>query len=201
MTYESFRKVGSPLIREWRTEEENIYNHVLLLEIRMNERKGSEDIALVSSVMSRKLIKINADSNALQVAKKMSENKVSSVILTNNQDKIEGIVTERDLVRNICANDALPSQTPIISILTRLLSIITIDKDSTVEEAAYMMLKNGVRHLAVAEDENTKNIIGIITTTDLAKYLKKRLKPSDKQSSLLLQAITAEEPTEERDIP
>ena len=58
----------------------------------MNERKGSEDIALVSSVMSRKLIKINTESNALQVAKKMSENKVSSVILTNNQDKIEGIV-------------------------------------------------------------------------------------------------------------
>jgi CBS domain-containing protein len=132
----------------------------------MNERKASEDIALVSNIMSTKLVKINANSNALQVAKKMSENKVSSVILTNNQDKMEGIVTERDLVRNICANDALPSQTPIISILTRLLSIITIDKDSTVEEAAYMMLKNGVRHLAVAEDENTKNIIGIITTTD-----------------------------------
>ena len=166
----------------------------------MNERKASEDIALVSNIMSTKLVKINANSNALQVAKKMSENKVSSVILTNNQDKIEGIVTERDLVRNICANDALPSQTPIISILTRLLSIITIDKDSTVEEAAYMMLKNGVRHLAVAEDKNTRNIIGIITTTDLAKYLKKRLKPSD-MSSLLLQAITAEEPTEERDIP
>src|SRR5215510_4613943 len=94
----------------------------------MNERKASEDIALVSNIMSTKLVKINANSNALQVAKKMSENKVSSVILTNNQDKIEGIVTERDLVRNICANDALPSQTPIISILTRLLSIITIDK-------------------------------------------------------------------------
>ena len=167
----------------------------------MNERKGSEDIALVSSVMSRKLIKINVDSNALRVAKKMSENKVSSVILTNNQGKIEGIVTERDLVTNICANDALSSQTPIISILTRLLSIITIGKDSTVEEAAYMMLKKGVRHLAVVEDENTKNIIGIITTTDLAKYLNQRLKPSDKQSSLLLEVITAEEPTEERDIP
>ncbi len=168
----------------------------------MNERKGSEDVALVASVMSRKLIRINADSSALQVAKKMSENKVSSVFLTNNQDEIEGIVTERDLVRNIYANDALASKTPIISLVTKLLSIITIDKNSTIEEAAYMMLKNGVRHLAVAEDENTKNIIGIITTTDLAKYLEKRLEPSDKQSSLLLQALyTAEEPTEERDIP
>jgi len=46
----------------------------------MNKRNGSEDIALVSSIMSMKLIKINADSNALQVAKKMSDNKVSSVI-------------------------------------------------------------------------------------------------------------------------
>ena len=47
----------------------------------MNERKVSEDVALVANVMSRKLIKIDANDSALQVAKKMSENKVSSVIL------------------------------------------------------------------------------------------------------------------------
>jgi len=60
----------------------------------MNERKVSEDVALVANVMSRKLIKIDANGSALQVAKKMSENKVSSVILTSNHDKIEGIMTE-----------------------------------------------------------------------------------------------------------
>lgn len=170
----------------------------------MNERKESpsEDVALVASVMSTKLTKINTDSSALEVAKKMSENKVSSMILTNDHDKIEGIVTERDLVRNICANDIFASKTPIISVLTRLLSVVTIHKNSTIEEAAYMMQKNDVRHLAVAEDENKKNIIGIITTTDLAKYLNKKLEPSDKQTSLLIQALyAAEEPVEERDIP
>jgi signal-transduction protein with cAMP-binding, CBS, and nucleotidyltransferase domain len=166
----------------------------------MNER-GVSEVALVVNVMSRKLVKINADSSALQVAKKMSEYRVSSVILTSNQDKIEGIITERDLVRNICANDALPSKTPIISIVTKLSSIITINKNSTLEEAASMMLRNGVRHLAVGEGEETKDVIGIITTTDLAKYLEKKLKPVDNQSFLLLQALTAEEPTEERDIP
>jgi CBS domain containing-hemolysin-like protein len=61
-----------------------------------------------------------------------------------------------------------------------------------------MMLKNGVRHLAAVVDENKRNIIGIITTTDLAKYLKKKLDPNDKQSSLLIQALYA---AEERDIP
>jgi CBS domain-containing protein len=168
----------------------------------MNERKVSEDVALVANAMSSKLIKIDGNSSALQVAKKMSENKVSSVILTSNQDKIEGIITERDLVRKMCAKDALPSKTPVISLVTKLSSIITIDKNSTVEEAAYVMLKNGVRHLAVTEVENRKDIIGIITTTDFAKYLEKRVKSSDSQSSLLLQALcTEEEPIEERDIP
>ncbi|HYA84742.1 MAG TPA: CBS domain-containing protein [Candidatus Bathyarchaeia archaeon] len=167
----------------------------------MNERKVSEDVALVANVMSRKLIKIDANGSALQAAKKMSENKVSSVILTSNHDKIEGIITERDLVRKMCAKDALPSKTPLISLLTKLSSIITIDKNSTVEEAAYLMLKNGVRHLPVTEG-NRKDIIGIITTTDFAKYLERRLESSGSQSSLLLQALcTEEEPTEERDIP
>jgi CBS domain containing-hemolysin-like protein len=63
------------------------------------------------------------------------------------------------------------------------------------------MLKNGVRHLPVTEG-NRKDIIGINTTTDFAKYLERRLESSDSQSSLLLQALcTEEEPTEERDIP
>ena len=170
----------------------------------MNEtnESSSENAALVASVMSTKLTKINVDSSALEVAKMMSENNVSSVVLTDDQGKIEGIVTERDLVRKICTNDALASKSPIISLATTFSSIVTIYKNSPIEKAAYMMLKNGVRHLAVAEDENTKNIIGIITTTDLAKYLKKKTEPTDKESSLLLQALYAsEEPAEERDIP
>jgi len=46
------------------------------------------------------------------------------------------------------------------------------------------MLKNGVRHLPVTEG-NRKDIIGINTTTDFAKYLERRLESSDSQSSYL----------------
>jgi CBS domain-containing protein len=168
----------------------------------MNERKEplSENIVLVENMMSGKLTKINTDSSALEVAKKMSENKVSSVILTDTEDKIEGIVTERDLVRNICANDVLASKTPVISVITNISSLITIPKNSSIEEAAYLMIENGVRHLGVVDDEFKKNIIGIITTTDLAKYLSKKLEPIDRKSSVLVQALYAEEAAEERDI-
>lgn len=41
--------------------------------------------------MSKKLIKINADSSALEVAKMMSEYKVSSVILTSKEKQPNSI--------------------------------------------------------------------------------------------------------------
>jgi CBS domain-containing protein len=75
----------------------------------------SENIVLVKRIMSGKLTKINADISALEVAKKMSENKISSIILTGDQGKVEGIVTERDLVGNICANDVIASKTPVLN--------------------------------------------------------------------------------------
>ncbi|NAL78827.1 CBS domain-containing protein [Nitrososphaera sp. AFS] len=49
----------------------------------------SENIVLVERIMNGKLTKINADISALEVAKKMSENKISSIILTGDQGKVE----------------------------------------------------------------------------------------------------------------
>lgn len=156
-------------------------------------------------IMSKKLIKISADSTAFEVAKMMSEYRISSVILTDGQDKIVGIITERDLVREICTRDLLSSKTPIISVMYNLLPLITIDKNSSIEEAAALMIKNGVRHLpVVAEDEkNANHIIGMITTTDIARHLKQRLEASistsDKSSSLLLDSLcSGDEPIEEK---
>jgi CBS domain-containing protein len=78
---------------------------MFIIKVRMNERKEPpyEDVVLVASIMSGKLIKINTNSSVLEVAKKMSENRVSSVILTGDGDKIEGIVTEREtFVQMMC---------------------------------------------------------------------------------------------------
>ncbi|MDQ6862344.1 MAG: CBS domain-containing protein [Thermoproteota archaeon] len=107
--------------------------------------------------MSKMLIKIKADSSAFEVAKMMSDYKVSSIILTDGQDKIVGIITERDMVREICAKDLLSSKTPVISVMSKLLPLITIGKNSSIEEAAAMMIKNEVRHLpVVAGDKKSK---------------------------------------------
>ena len=98
----------------------------------------------------------------------MSKNIVSSIILTDS-DKIVGIVTERDLIKNVCAKDLLSSKTPVTVIMSS--PLISVDKDLLVEEAARTMIKNKVRHLAVKENA-ANQIIGIISSTDFTILLR-----------------------------
>jgi signal-transduction protein with cAMP-binding, CBS, and nucleotidyltransferase domain len=51
------------------------------------------------------------------VAKKMSEKMVSSIIITDN-DKTVGILTERDLIKQVCVTDLQASKTPLTSIMS-----------------------------------------------------------------------------------
>jgi signal-transduction protein with cAMP-binding, CBS, and nucleotidyltransferase domain len=133
---------------------------------------------------------------AITVANIPAWNLVSSIILTDS-GKLVGIVTERDLIRQVCANDLLSSKTPLTSIMSA--PLITINKDLVVQEAARTMIKNKVRHLVV-ENKSTHQIIGIISSTDLTKFLIDRLEIDSDTSSFLKALYWQEEPIEERDI-
>jgi signal-transduction protein with cAMP-binding, CBS, and nucleotidyltransferase domain len=50
---------------------------------------------------------------------------------------------------------------------------VTVRNNAPVEEAANIMARKKIRHLLV-EDSSGNNIMGIITVTDLARYLKQK---------------------------
>ena len=126
----------------------------------------------VSSIMNRDLITMPVDSNIHEVAKKMSESRVNSIFLTSNDEekKIIGIITQTDLTRKICATDQLSSKINAKSIMS---SLIMVDKNATIADAVQTMTRKGIKHLAVKSDVD--KIVGIISATDLAKYLKQKL--------------------------
>src|SRR5919202_1731615 len=130
-------------------------------------KSESTEVKTIETIMSKHLITIDADSSAFEAAKKMSEKMVSSIIITDN-DKTVGILTERDLIRQVCATDLQASKTPLTSIMSA--PLITIDKNSTVENAAYIMIKNKVRHLVVSgSSKHNTQIIGIVSSRDLVR--------------------------------
>src|SRR6187200_3691823 len=139
----------------------------------------------VGEIMTKKLETIAISSSAQEAAKKMRDKNVSSLLVidNNNNSKRIGIVTERDLVRKVCVNDASSKHTMVEEITSS--PLVTIDAISSVEVAADVMSQNKVRHLLVVEDNDVNKPLGIITPGDFTDYLKENLDIDDVNAKII----------------
>lgn len=115
--------------------------------------------------MTKNVIMLDSKYNAMDAAKLMKDKKIASLVVTKGNVPC-GIVTERDFVRLICAENLQSKNTKLIDITSS--PLITVKPDAIIEYAAKMMAKNKVRRIVVAEDDA---VAGILTATDLAAYL------------------------------
>jgi signal-transduction protein with cAMP-binding, CBS, and nucleotidyltransferase domain len=137
----------------------------------------------IGEIMTKKLEKIIATVSAHEAAKKMRDKNVSSLIVTDTNDKPIGIITERNLVRRVVANDANSSAVKVQDVMFS--PPVSIDANSPVESAADVMIQNKVRHLLVVDNNDISRPLGIITTTDFASYLKENLNMDDINAKIL----------------
>ncbi len=137
----------------------------------------------IGEVMTNKLQTIEGSNSVRDAAKKMRDKNISSLVVVNSSNKPIGIVTERDLVRKVCANDSSSKNTNVKDILSDVL--VTTDALSEVGVAADIMIQNNVRHLLVVEGDDVTKPLGIITPTDFAGYLKENLNMDDVNARIL----------------
>lgn len=130
----------------------------------------------VKDYMNTKMVMRDSKATLLELAKVMVDWTVSSVAITDeeNNKKVIGILTERDIVNSI-SKGVPPDGITAGSLMSS--PILSIRKDQPIEEAALIMIRNKVRHLLVEDPAAAAHneVIGIITATDLARYLKKRM--------------------------
>ena len=134
---------------------------------------GDQKLTAILEIMSSKLQTIEESGSVQDAAKKMREKNISSLVVVNISNKPIGIITERDMVRKICANDSSSKKTNVKDILSDVL--VTTDALSEVGVAADLMIQNKVRHLLIVEQDDINKPLGIITPTDFAGYLKQNL--------------------------
>ena len=85
----------------------------------------------VSEIMTVKIETIGLEETAQMAAKRMKDKSVSSLIVVDRNDQAIGIVTERDLVREVCIQDASSSEFIIQHIMSS--PIVTIGPNSSIE--------------------------------------------------------------------
>src|SRR2546423_703538 len=97
-----------------------------------------------------------------EVASKMKEEDTGAIPVLD-QDKLAGIVTDRDIVIRCIAEGKDPNEITVEDILSGDLE--TIEPDAEAEEAARIMARRQIRRLPVVEDEE---LVGMISLGDIA---------------------------------
>jgi CBS-domain-containing membrane protein len=125
--------------------------------------------SVVRDIMTKNIVMIDHDKTALEAAKIMTEKGISSLFVVKENHPI-GIVTERDFIKKICAEELPVAEVIISDIMSKILT--TAEPETPIEVAVQRMVNHKIRRLPIMEDGK---LVGIITVTDLAKYLRTTL--------------------------
>ena len=113
----------------------------------------------IKEVMN-KAFAIDYDASLKEAAKIIGSRDIGSLVVVDGC-KITGIITERDLIKNITRLDR-----KISSVMTK--QIITISAEEELDNAAILMAKHKIKKLPVLDNQG--KLIGILTSTDIIAH-------------------------------
>ena len=117
---------------------------------------------LVNDIMKSNVISIDSSMTVKDAAKMMNDAGVGCIVVMEKNSTV-GILTERDFVRKIIAQEKSLS-TPVKDVMSS--PLITIDPDESVWELAQLMKVKRIHKVPVADKGK---LIGIVTSTDLTR--------------------------------
>ena len=127
----------------------------------------------VSKYMSTQIFSISPDKYAYEAVDKMYENKVSA-ILVKDEEKYVGIITKTDWMFLVLKGECDPKAMRISAVMTKITN--TIDEKNTVAEVCNIIETKKIRHVPVTRNGE---IVGMFSVKDLEKYYLKLHKKTD----------------------
>ena len=131
------------------------------------------DDIFVGRLMYSPVATIRPDTPIYEGAQTMVEQDIGSLIIVNERNRPEGILTTTDLVQLVANQEAIEGT--VVEAYMNTINIATT-ANKPIEEAADTMMNHGIHHLPVVDD--SRSVIGILTTTDLTAYLSTDWTPS-----------------------
>ncbi|MGB1878156.1 MAG: cyclic nucleotide-binding/CBS domain-containing protein [Nitrosopumilus sp.] len=126
-------------------------------------------MAKVRDIMQKNVITIEKTKKAQDAAIILKDKEISFLVVVNDSKPI-GIVSERDIVRKIVADNKESQSTPLETIMSN--NFKWVEPNASIESAVQKMLNNNIRRLVVLEDGE---LAGVITQTDLTEFLRSKI--------------------------
>lgn len=123
-------------------------------------------MAVIDTIMKTHVITASPDDNIGAVAKTMKEKGLGAVIVTEN-DKITGILSERDILNKVVAEDKDPHGISVKEVFTP--NPVTVKTGTHIKDCAEIIRTKKFRHLPVIQEDGKP--AGIISSRDFLGYV------------------------------
>jgi len=131
-----------------------------------------------------KLITLPCSSTVAEVANVLSTEQIGTVMVTDHEARLVGILSERDLVRAIAQRGSTAVDTQAVDTMTR--SVITCTVDTSVEDVLELMNTHAIRHVPVVSENKP---IGLVSIRDILKYQRERFLADARNSKQIEQNL------------
>jgi len=113
----------------------------------------------VLRVKGTRVVTVNADMKVRGLLDVLAEHRIGAAIVSHDGTSIDGIVSERDIVRAFAKRGAAVMSEPVTAIY--MAEVYTVTPETSLEEVARMMTERRVRHAPVVVDGGLRGIVSI----------------------------------------
>ena len=126
-------------------------------------------MTLVRDIMEKNVITTDQQKTAHEGSIILRDKDISFLVIVKDEKPV-GIVSERDVVRRLAAEDIKASSITLGDIMSK--KFRWVKSDTTIEDAVQKMLNNNIRRLIVLDDEK---LSGVVTQTNMTEYLRSKI--------------------------
>lgn len=121
----------------------------------------------VRDIMSNRYEICDEKCKVIEIAKIFAQKGLNSILICDNDGKLKGIITERDLVTKVLAKNLNGDLKEITASEIMTPNPYFVSPDTFMYEASAFMIRHNIRHLPVVENDK---VVGIVTIQDLMKF-------------------------------
>lgn len=122
------------------------------------------NVATILKSKGRSVATARPENTLLEIVSKLHAKRIGAIVIVGENGHVDGIVSERDVIRAIAEGGAAALLNPVSSAMTA--DVVSCQECNALDELMELMTQGRFRHLPVMDDNS---LVGIISIGDVVK--------------------------------
>lgn len=124
------------------------------------------NVATILKAKGKTVATARSDVSLQDIATRLAAKKIGAIVITGQGGQVEGIISERDIIRALAAQGAACLDRPVSAFMTK--EVIGCTINDTIDHVMSTMTTGRFRHVPVVNEDGT--LAGLVSIGDVVKH-------------------------------